>query len=210
MTLRIPEAALNQHVAITAKVGDLRTCPQCGTEFSIKPKQLKQRFCSRSCGLRAVNPPDHNARVARQTATKRGEKLRGRGTGKSYRKLNGRHAHRAIAELLIGRPLEPGEVVHHRDGNKLNNDPTNLEVLPSQSQHASIHFKGKQRRKRDVCRSGLHRMEGDNLIVGKDCRRACAACKAIAAATRYRAAKARKLIVSTRDGVKAAAELFGR
>lgn len=36
---------------------------------------------------------------------------------------------------MLGRPLRRGEVVHHRDGNKLNNDPMNLEVLPSQTEH---------------------------------------------------------------------------
>lgn len=39
------------------------------------------------------------------------------------------YEHRVVAEEKIGRPLRPGEQVHHIDGNKQNNDPANLEVL---------------------------------------------------------------------------------
>lgn len=35
-----------------------------------------------------------------------------------------------------------GEIAHHRDGNKKNNSPENIEVLSSQSEHARIHFIG--------------------------------------------------------------------
>ena len=61
------------------------------------------------------------------------------GEGKTYRKLMGEHAHRVVMEQMIGRPLEDGEVVHHKDGDILNNDPKNLELLPSQAEHARIH-----------------------------------------------------------------------
>lgn len=37
--------------------------------------------------------------------------------------------HRHIASTKLNRWLLPGEVVHHIDHNKLNNDPSNLEVL---------------------------------------------------------------------------------
>lgn len=42
-----------------------------------------------------------------------------------------RRVHRILAEQL----LEPSEIVHHRDGNKLNNTLENLIVLPSQRHH---------------------------------------------------------------------------
>lgn len=44
-----------------------------------------------------------------------------------------------IAEQMLGRALLPGEVVHHRDGDKLNNSSENLDVLQSQSEHATLH-----------------------------------------------------------------------
>lgn len=43
--------------------------------------------------------------------------------------LRGRRLHRIIAAAKIGRPLKPDEDVHHKDGNKLNCSPNNLEVL---------------------------------------------------------------------------------
>lgn len=47
------------------------------------------------------------------------------------------HIH--IAEtVILKRRLLPGEVVHHKDHNTLNNDPSNLEVL-TRAEHARIH-----------------------------------------------------------------------
>lgn len=74
------------------------------------------------------------------------EKLSGQGAGKAYRKFYGRHEHRVAAEAMLGRPLRPGEVVHHRDGDKLNNDPMNLEVLPSQAEHTKTQCRDPQGR----------------------------------------------------------------
>ena len=57
----------------------------------------------------------------------------------TYKKFYGRHEHRVIAEQIIGRPLAKGEIVHHKDGNKHNNDPSNLEVM-TQSEHLKLHW----------------------------------------------------------------------
>jgi hypothetical protein len=48
--------------------------------------------------------------------------------------------HRLVMEKVIGRYLEPYEVVHHLDGDRLNNDPSNLE-LKTRGKHISEHFK---------------------------------------------------------------------
>lgn len=46
--------------------------------------------------------------------------------------------HRDVASKKIGRALKPNEVVHHKDGNKLNNNPRNLKVM-KKSKHDKLH-----------------------------------------------------------------------
>ncbi len=58
-----------------------------------------------------------------------------------YRIFNnsGIPVHRAVAAATLGRPLKPREVVHHKDRNKLNNAPSNLQVFSSQRAHDIAH-----------------------------------------------------------------------
>ena len=93
---------------------------------------------------RLTNPMNRPGGVL-ESRIRRGRELRGRGEGKTYSKLLGKHEHRQIVETLLGRPLKDGEVVHHMDGNKRNNDPENLVVLPSQSEHCKTHDFGKKK-----------------------------------------------------------------
>lgn len=53
------------------------------------------------------------------------------------------YEHRLVAEEKLGRRLEPGEVVHHVDEDKTNNDPGNLEVYPSHHAHNVQHRKNR-------------------------------------------------------------------
>jgi HNH endonuclease len=46
--------------------------------------------------------------------------------------------HRHVMELKLGRKLTSAEIVHHADGNPLNNDPANLVIL-TRSQHQRLH-----------------------------------------------------------------------
>ena len=50
-------------------------------------------------------------------------------------KDTGKYVHRHVEEMKLGRSLRPGEVVHHKDGNPLNNSPKNLKVYRSQKEH---------------------------------------------------------------------------
>ena len=55
-----------------------------------------------------------------------------------YKKKFNRHEHRSVAEEMLGRPLQPGEIVHHMDNQKHNNDPSNLQVM-SRAEHLRVH-----------------------------------------------------------------------
>lgn len=56
------------------------------------------------------------------------------------KKINGktRTVHRLIMEQILGRELSSDELVHHIDGNKWNNDPSNLQIV-TRREHAQIH-----------------------------------------------------------------------
>jgi len=52
------------------------------------------------------------------------------------------YEHRVVAEKLINRPLKSTEDVHHKDGDKNNNNDDNLIVFISRSAHISFHHGG--------------------------------------------------------------------
>jgi len=47
--------------------------------------------------------------------------------------------HRLIVEQWLGRQLNGKELVHHKDGNTLNNAIANLAVFPCKNEHARLH-----------------------------------------------------------------------
>ena len=144
------------------------TCDYCGKPLRPRcPSHVhRHNFCSRGCldafSSRDKNPDgyaelksyknmsEHMTRLNREMNPERmtpevRAKLReaklNTGAGKTYEKYHGRHTHRVVAELKLGRPLLPGEIVHHIDGDKRNNAPENLAVYDSQAEHARYHAK---------------------------------------------------------------------
>ena len=70
----------------------------------------------------------------------------GSGTiGRGYRRfhMHGRYIfeHRLVMEKFLGRQLSKTEVVHHANGNRLDNRPENLQIM-SLSEHAKLHRLG--------------------------------------------------------------------
>jgi len=110
--------------------GNMVKCPVCGQERYRRKCEIirKRRYCSRKCAssfMRGVNHPryDPNARSRRIE----GKKTR---------------IYRILMQQIIGRKLEPYEVIHHWDGNTQNNNPSNL-LICTQAYHAYLH--GKER-----------------------------------------------------------------
>ena len=58
-----------------------------------------------------------------------------------YKLIKGIQEHRLVVEKKIKRKLKKKEVIHHINGNKLNNQIHNLMLFPSQKEHASFHSK---------------------------------------------------------------------
>lgn len=50
--------------------------------------------------------------------------------------------HRLVMEHILGRFLLPTEVVHHKDKNKLNNSPDNLELFSTNAEHLRVELTG--------------------------------------------------------------------
>ena len=121
------------------------SCDECGAEIRMSPSRYnrsKNHFCCKPCHMQFMNRELNPTRMTPEVRKKIRESRLGSGEGKGYTKTYGRHTHRIVAEQKIGRPLIKGEIVHHIDGNKRNNDPDNLMVM-TQSEHASLHFRKK-------------------------------------------------------------------
>jgi hypothetical protein len=123
-------------------------CEPCGQEF--EPKWTGQRYHNNECRLidfaKQNQDREHQTKAGKRAGAARGAQLTAKAQKSGYRGYvktsNDRHEHRVVASKTLGRPLAPGEVVHHEDLDKTNNDPANLFVFPTQAMHARHHKLG--------------------------------------------------------------------
>lgn len=128
----------------------ISVCKNCGKKFK-NGYSYKRVMCSRSCNAKfylkkwqsgknhymyGKKPPNYKGRVTTLSGSRKikywyvydneGNKVR---------------EHRLIMENLIGRKLKDNEVVHHIDGDGLNNNLDNL-MLTTISNHRKLHMEG--------------------------------------------------------------------
>jgi hypothetical protein len=148
------------NVSRKAESGIDRQCDLCGkdmhtTKFDVS--RGRGKYCCRACSLLGIRKQVEvfcevcGLVFMRQTAEigrrkKSGTfcsqecfKIKKRLNAHSYPKIGQRHAHRIVAEAILGRALKPGEIVHHKDRNKRNFSEDNLEVCESRSAHSQLH-----------------------------------------------------------------------
>lgn len=121
------------------------TCTKCGKTRNITPKRIKQW-----CYLNKGKTPQDYQKQWKCRACERENPYHQNVNNSGYIMLTipssdpnysmtlgtvhnkpHKHAvpfHRYVMAQILGRPLETSEQVHHRDGNRMNNDPSNLEL----------------------------------------------------------------------------------
>jgi hypothetical protein len=88
---------------------------------------------------RPAKPREGSVSGDRNPAWRGGRHLRVDGYVEVWTPSGRRLEHQVVMERVLGRTLAPGEVVHHKDRDRQNNDPSNLE-LTTQSAHVREHL----------------------------------------------------------------------
>lgn len=124
-------------------------CEVCGKEFVMRPSQAKLRtgrFCSPQCNgeTKQVRPIGrmHNGKPALLT-------LQGYvkvwEPGEPGNRSGWVLEHRMVLQKMLGRAMKREEHAHHKDGDKTNNDPSNLVVVGIR-EHGALHAAEKKAR----------------------------------------------------------------
>lgn len=140
----------------------LRNCESCKKEFNANKRDVERgfgRFCCRKCGQASrCKPGKANAwRYYRESDGRWYRKWREEGSRKVHQQLENRW----VWEQLYG-PIPEGYDIHHKNENPKNNDPGNLQLIPSE-EHNAYH----QRKRED------HRI-GEDGIEERKCQRCLA------------------------------------
>jgi hypothetical protein len=123
-------------------------CLYCGKSFTEKQQQSRRghgAFCSYACGywMRQGISPESLHRDRDLWRQPGGKYLTSNGyvavyVGKADTSSGYQLEHRLVMSQHLGRPLESWEHVHHKDGNRQNNDLSNLELLTN-TEHQRLH-----------------------------------------------------------------------
>lgn len=129
------EFCSNKCSSISKSQQILLKCDFCGKEFyRVKCHISPKNYCSTKCRY---------ASQVQRTGNNAPRWNGGVHLSDGYillRQDNGKYIgeHRIVMQNHIRRKLKSGEIVHHKDGNKQNNDISNLCIV-SRSEHVNIH-----------------------------------------------------------------------
>lgn len=137
--------------AAKAKSSATRTCQECKVEFTNRVER-RTVFCSRTCGTRhgSRKRKSYRGGISRVTGGYLRQEARDhpKADQKGYVMQ-----HRLVVEKQLGRALEAGEFVHHKNGVRSDNRPENLELW------TTGHKDPKGVRLKDHARDVLSRMD---------------------------------------------------
>lgn len=134
-------------------------CGICNQDFVTYPSKIasgRGKYCSKECQFKSqlgkqVSPSTQFSKGVKPHNFKGHTYTQARKGGKKYRLLYKPdhpfssakgyvREHRFVMESMLGRSLRPNEIVHHKDGDTLNNDPSNLEIM-NPLEHRREHVK---------------------------------------------------------------------
>ena len=152
-----------------------KICQYCGKKFDKPLKDTiiywnKRKFCNKKCYIASGSNKGKHPKCEFKVGDNLREKHWKWKGGKIIRKgyvyiLEPKHPlatksgyvleHYLIAEKMIGRNILKPEVIHHINKNKFDNNPNNLYLFPSQSEHIKYHFNLKNKSVKPITKSNL-------------------------------------------------------
>ncbi len=112
------------------------TCLHCGSKFLVpRRRSSTAKYCSQPCnGMARKKNHLPTGFTLKKGYVRVYDPLHHRADTKGYVR-----EHILVMESIIQWPVELPASIHHKDGNSTNNQPDNLELFTSHSEHSSYH-----------------------------------------------------------------------